>query len=225
MAGALATLCFVALSAGRGQLWFHDTRVASRAVVSDVSVPAVPAASAADAPFDAIVKYLDTGLGETERAIAYRGAPIIAVDSSPLRRLFPDMRFFTTKVHRGELERGVVELLVLIRQYAGQDVILSCTAATCARPLDVFLSQFKGVRAPTIESRREVALAMAELLAKLMHAGKAHSSTEWFKGTGAEIWQGRRHWRDVDVLTESGVVSGIAIGNPSEHRIDTVVWP
>src|SRR5213075_1881278 len=113
-----------------------------------------------------------------------------AVDSSRLRRLFPDMRFFTTKVHRGALERRDVELLVVIRQYAGQDISLSCTAAACARPIyGVFLWQFMGVRASTIESRREVALAMAELLAKLIPTGKAHSSTQWFKGTGAEIWQ------------------------------------
>jgi hypothetical protein len=224
MLGAVATLSVVALASWRGQIWFHDTRAACRAVVSDVSVPSVPAASA-DAPFDAIVKYLDTRLGETERGIAYRGALIVAVDSSRLRRLFPDMRFFTTKVHRGALERRDVELLVLIRRYAGQDVILSSTAATCDSLFHGFLPQFMGVRAPTIESRREVALAMAELLANLVPAGKAHSSTQWFKGTGAEIWQGRRHWRDVEVFTESGVVNRIAIGNPSEHRIDAFTSP
>jgi hypothetical protein len=66
-------------------------------------------------------------------------------------------------------------------------------------------------------------LAMFNVLRQqnnLVPAGKAHSSTEWFKGTGAEIWQGRtgpHGCAEVHLAPGSYQVEAFAFGHRSKR--------
>jgi hypothetical protein len=223
MAGALASVVGYRLHALRG---------AGRAAPPG-SMPtcAPPPRSPADEPRVAIAKYLSTRYDEVEQGargdvavgMAYMGAPLVEVESEPLRRLLPHTRFFTTKLDSGYLHTLGVDLLVSFKRTAAHDDVRTCLSGYYDRPSRKFLSQFLGISTRTLAERREATLALAELLATATLGANARSSPRWFVDTYAEIWGQGLHLRDVVMDSSNGRVSRIVIANRIDRSKEFIV--
>lgn len=179
-----------------------------------------------DDPRDAIVEYLKSRYDPYPYGPTYLGAPVVEVDDQRLRRWLPDTRFFRTALHGGGLAFWQIDLVVSFKRVAGNDVIQICRAVSFDGSVHGFLSQFLGISAPTVESRREVGLAVAGLLASPAYPGSARVAWRYFDAARVGLWSGRRHWCDVDVFSDrDGRVSRIAISDPIARRTEIVVSP
>jgi len=170
------------------------------------------------------VEYRDDGYSVTGLAYLPWEAPLAELRSDGLRRFFSDTRFFKTTVRSTAKEYPQVETLVSFRRTRGGDDIRSGLSLTYSEQSRKFMAQFTGVSAPTLVARRELALALAELLAETVAQGSARLPADSVLEARAEIWQHRLHWRDVDVSTDwGGRVDRIVISNPLDHSVDAVI--
>src|SRR5262249_49911029 len=117
-----------------------------------------------------------------------------------------------------------IELVVSFRRVAGQDDIRSCMTAAFDSGGHNFLSQFVGLPAPTVESRHEVSLAIAELLVRSAYPGSIRTPEKGAYAARVERWDADRQWRDVDVVSGwDGTVNRIAISNPVARTTEAIV--
>jgi hypothetical protein len=223
MAGALGTVVVYGarrLQIAEGAAGSADVRPASQ--------------SAADDPREAITKYLQARYDEVEyrddghtiTGLAYVAAeaPLVEVQDAALRQFLPETRFFTTKLASPTLEYQEVSTLVSFRRTARGDDIRSCVAVNFAKPSSKFLSQFTGIPVPQWHSQRELVLALADLLARTVHRGSARFAAEPLDGVRAEIWDGRLHNRDIELIVAwNGRVDSVILSNGRSHDIDMVV--
>ncbi|HMF43157.1 MAG TPA: hypothetical protein VKQ32_20940 [Polyangia bacterium] len=225
MAGALGTLAVYG---------------AHRLERAESAAPAQPAPVALMSPRAAIVKYLEARYDEIEyhpdgyavTGLAYipAEAPLSEVSDARLRQFLPDTRFFITTVAAPNFEYREVRTLVSFRPSPRGDDIRTCLSASFRKLALKFFSQFIGVQAPTLQSRRELALAIAGLLAETMLDGQSHPSADLDAG-GAEVWYG--HWTpmhafDVDVASDAdGRVDRVIVSGAYRHDDDVIVsaWP
>ncbi len=128
--------------------------------------------------------------------------PLLEIENEALRRFLPDTRFFKTALAAPFMEYRHVETLVSFRRTAGRDDIRSCLSPTYGSASGAFLSQFHGVNVSTPEARRALALGIAQLLAEATFRGRARPPTTTVVEARAELWHGRLHWRDIDVLAD-----------------------
>ncbi len=225
-AGALATL-----------LTFSLNPPERRLTTAPEPVPLAPA-RVADEPREAIKTYLQVHYdavvyeegGHTLMGLAYlpSEAPLVEIEVATLRRLLPDTRFFKTQLATAQIEFPHVQALVSFRPgAAGRDDIRTSLSAEFDSPSHKFLWQFLGIAAPTLQARREVALAIARLMADTTYRFGARLCADPQLVAGrAEIWsdKGRMHWRDVDVFSNGrGQVSRVAISNPVDRRVEVTV--
>jgi len=210
----------------------HALRGATRAAPPAVTPACAPTLTAqADEPRAAIGKYLNTRYDEVVRrdgrdvvvGLAYTGAPLIEVDSEPLRRLLPGARFFTTMLRSGYFQSTEVELLVSFKRTGAQDDVRTCLSGYFDRPSRKFLSQFLGISATTIEERREATLALAKLLATATLGATARSSTDCVFDTHAEIWRQGLHLRDIVMFSDHGRVGRIVMVNRIDRSRENIV--
>jgi hypothetical protein len=200
-------------------------------------VPLEPA-RVADEQRDAIRTYLQVRYdavvyekgGPTLMGLAYLpgDGPLIEIEEATLRRLLPDTRFFKTQLATAQVEFPHVPALVSFRPgAAGRDDIRTSLSPEFESPSQKFLWQFLGIAAPTLQARREVALAIARLMAETTYRFSAHFCADPQLVAGrAELWSdtGSRHWRDVDVFSNwRGQVSRVAISNPVDRRVEVTV--
>ena len=219
-------VCALAVAGWYRARWWQDAEPEVCAAAESAELPI--------AQHDAITRYLQARYDEVE----YRGdgysvtglayipaeAPLAELRSDLLRRLFPDTRFFKTTLRSAYMEYARVETLVSFRRLPGGDDIRSCLSLTYGEQSRKFMAQFTGLSAPTLVARRELALALAELLAETVARGSARLSADSVLQARAEIWHDRLHWRDVDVTTDwNGRVDRIVISNPSGRGVDTVI--
>jgi len=170
------------------------------------------------------VEYRDDGYRVTGLAYIPAEAPLVEVRHEALRRFFPDTRFFKTSVQAPYMEYRRVETLVSFRRGPGGDDIRSCLSLTYGKQSHKFMAQFTRVAASTLVARRELALALAELLAGTVARGSARLSADGVLEARAEIWRAGVHWRDVDVTKDwNGRVDRIVISNPLGSGVDLVV--
>ena len=186
------------------------------------------------AQHDAITRYLQARYDEIEyrhdgyrvTGLAYIPAesPLVEVRNEALRRFFPDTRFFKTTVQTAYTEDPRVETLVSFRRWPGGDDIRSCLSLGHGEQSRKFMAQFTGISVPTLVVRRELALALAELLVETVAGGNARLSADSVLMARAEIWQTGLHWRDVDVTTDwNGRVDRIVISSPLGGTADIVI--
>jgi hypothetical protein len=131
----------------------------------------------------------------------YHGA-LVEVRDEALQRLLPDVLFFEASYPVG--------VLVSLKRTSSGDEVRSCSLED--RRFDEFFAQFVGIRLPHLPARRQLAFALAKLLADLHAEGRG--SVGWGDGRGAraEIWLGDLHWRAVEVTADDdGRVSRIAV--------------
>jgi hypothetical protein len=218
-------VCALAVAAWYRARWWQD----AAEVCAGTSPGNLPAAQ-----HDAIKQYLQARYDEVEyrdnahsvTGLAYIPweAPLVEVRHEALRRFLPDTRFLKTAVQAPYMEYPRVETLVSFRRGPGGDDIRSCLSPTYGEPSRKFMAQFTGIFAPTLVVRRELALALAELLAETVGKGSARLSADSVLGARAEIWQDRLHWRNVDVTTDGyGRVNRIVISNPLGRSVDIVI--
>lgn|SRR5262245_4028519 len=136
---------------------------------------------------------------------------LLEVRSEALRRFLPDTRFFRTTLLGPDVT--LESLLVSFERKPEWDDI-----RTCAMSLDYphqFLSQFIGVPAPTVQARRELAVAVAELLAFPGAGGRARVSAHAVGDEArAELWYGDLHGFDIVITSgSSGRVDRITMSN------------
>jgi hypothetical protein len=202
------------------------------AAPAPVLAPPSPAAPAVDETRGAIARYLRIRYDGAADSFAYAGEPLTEIENSALLRLLPDTRFFATKLHGvlGGLIDLQVDLLVSFKRAPGPaDDIRSWPLHAGDGPAHGFLTQFLGISASTWSERRDLALALAQLLAATTDGGSARSSTRCFMDTYAELWRGRapwlgrEHWRDVYVFSENGRVSRVTVWNQIDHRLEAKV--
>ncbi len=200
------------------------------------AAPAPPPAAApvVDGTRDAITHYLRIRYDGADYGFAYTGQPLTEIENPVLRRLLPDTRFFATKLHHPSEGWthyfGQVDLLVSFKRAPGPaDDIRSWPLYRGDGPALSFLTQFLGISASTWSERRDLALAVAQLLAATTDGGSARSSTRCFMDTYAELWRGRapwlgrEHWRDIYVFSEHDRVSRVTIWNQIDHRLEAKV--
>jgi len=109
------------------------------------------------------------------------------------------------------------------RTRAGND-IRSSVAPLDGGPSRKFLGQFIGLVAASAQSRRELALAIATLIAASADDGRATMSPNEADEARARIWVGATHWRDIDVNTDhDGRVSEIVAVLPGAFILDVFV--
>lgn len=220
MVGALATFGVVALSAWRGQLWFHDAPVAeARVCVTELpsSEPPVDAAPAA------IKTYLRAHYDEVDYSHggafmtgpAYLGEPLVEVRNERLQRFLPGTRFFTTKIENTDIEDKEIETLVSFRHGSDDDDIRTLFSPTYGRPSRKFFGQFLHLPAPTKQDEKEIALGLAELLAAITYEGVARLYP-WQAGKiGAELRYAGEHWLDIEITGDRhDRVQKIILKNP-----------
>ena len=169
------------------------------------------------------IEYRESG-AVVVAGLAYVGAPLIEVHDDELRRRLPDTRFFKTRLQTGIPHSPEVGLLVSYRRARVGNDIRSSVASLEGGPSRKFLGQFIGLVAPSVESRRALALAIATLMAASADDGRATMSHNEADEARAEIWAGSTHWRDIDVTTDhDGRVSQIVSGVPGTFILDTFV--
>ena len=170
------------------------------------------------------VDYRDDGYRVTGLAYIPAEAPLAELRSDVLPRFLPDTRFFKTTVRSAYREYPRVETLVSFRRVPGGDDIRSSLSLTYGEQSRKFMAQFTGVSASTVVARRELALALAELLAETVSRGSARMSADGVLEARAEIWQDGVHWRDIDVTKDwNGRVDRIVISNPLARGVDSVI--
>jgi hypothetical protein len=122
--------------------------------------------------------------------LLYVEAPLVAVEDATLRRVLPDTHFFVTRVVACD-HLDPFPVVVSYTRAAGSDDVRAIQVVEFVRSSRRFLSQFLGIRAPTTEERGALTLAIAQLFARTMADGHAHSSTVDFVETeDAEFWFG-----------------------------------
>lgn len=221
MAGALGTLAVYGT---------HRLQIAEVATVPPAPVPLTPV----DDARAAIVKYLKVRFDEVEyrddgyaiKGLAYLAGEglLVEVHEPALTRFLPDTRFFTTKLAAPSLEYPAVRTLVSFRRTVRGDDIRSCVAIDFTKPSAKFLSQFTDLPVPTRQSQQELALALADLLARTVHRGIARLADHSVNGVVAEIWDGRLHWRNLQLIVSwNGHVDSIILSNPISHGVELVV--
>jgi hypothetical protein len=165
-----------------------------------------------DDPHRAIVAYLqahyddieplDDGYSLTGLAYVAAEAPLVEVQNPVLRRFLPDTRFFKTTLSSPYMEYPRVETLVSFRRARGRDDIRTCLSPVFHAASQKFIDQFLGLSASTRPSQRELALAIAELLAEITYRGKARPSPTGIFDGRAELWHDYLFWRVVSVTSD-----------------------
>jgi hypothetical protein len=247
MLGVVATLCVVSLAARQGQLWFHDTPVATPvARAKDMRSAAMPAlaltggpAAPADTAPAAIRRYLRARFDEVDyrdgssftTGLAYYGAPLVEVGNERLQRALPGTRFFTTKLANADFEDRWVDALISYRRgsesddvRSEHDDIRSLLSPRSWQPSHKFFGQFLGLSAPTPADRQEIALGLAHLLAAITYEGVARPLPDRGMFARAELRHGERRFREIEILPRAGRVDYIAVKNPYRPRDSFSAW-
>jgi len=211
----------------------HVLRDGQPVAAAPARVLSPPPAPVVDDPRDVIARYLRIRYDGAGYGLAYAGQPLTEIENPTLRRFLPDTRFFATKLHDAVMDGLIdlhVDLLVSFKRAPGPaNEIRSWPLYAGDGPAHSFLTQFLGISASTWSERRDLALALAQLLAATTDGGSARSSTRCFKDTYAELWRGRapwlsrEHWRDIYVFSDNGRVSRVAIWNQIDHRLEAKV--
>jgi len=143
---------------------------------------------------------------------------LIEVRNEVLRQFLPERRFFRASLVGVCTE--TMSVLVSFHRAPGGDEISTC-ALSLGYPSREFLSQFIGVPAPISLARRQLALAIANLLAEPEAWSQARVPSHYVGEARAELWYGDAHAFDVDLtVDQAGHVDSIAIWNPLEGRVE-----
>jgi len=140
---------------------------------------------------------------------------LVAIEAEGLTERLPGVRFFKSKLTTPYFEYPVVSVLVAT---AKRDDVYSSTV--CFSPMyeDVpqsFLALFVGLHGDDKTARRDLAEAVAKLLAEITPQGRAESGRASATSAVAHVYSGERIWRSVQVDYDTdGVVQGVKVINP-----------
>jgi hypothetical protein len=142
-------------------------------------------------------------------------AEIVELDAPLLRKHLPGTRFYRTRLKTSFLSYWEVEMVVAATVNDGKITTREGLSPVFTPVSKEFLGQFLGIRTQTAEERRQLAVAIAELLQKVTYKGELHNARVGNSDSSIQLWTNGRRWRDIVLQFDSdGRVSSVT----EEHR-------